>query len=143
VVTADVLTATSPGGIGDDAAGSHAAASVAKVNVLNGVVTCDLVVAMTSSHSDGRAATSSPDGSTLLGLAVAGVPMGDVLPAPNTSIPVPGVGTVVLNEQVPTGDGISTSGLQLNMIHVYLGGLAPGEVVVGSARSEAGFAPTP
>jgi hypothetical protein len=44
----------------------------------------------------------------------------------------------VLNEQVRSGDGVSTSGLRVNMIHVYLKNLlggSAGEIVVGSAKS--------
>jgi hypothetical protein len=143
LVSTGLVTVTSPGGVGDQAAGSEATTTVSKVSVLDGVVSCDLVVAMSSSRSDGHTARSSADGSTFLGLTVAGTAMGDVLPAPNTRIPVPGVGTVVLNEQVASGDGVTTSGLQVNMIHVLLAGAVAGDLVVGSARSGAGYTATP
>jgi len=69
---------------------------------------------------------------------------------------LPGVGYVVLNEQIPTGDGVTSSGLTVNMIHVYLqsitggivdpltgqgiGGITTttGEIIVGSATSSVG-----
>jgi len=78
---------------------------------------------------------------------------GDSPIAPNMNISLPGVGYVVLNEQVPSGDGVSSSGLTVNMIHVYLqnlvGGIlnpltgqiiggtlqTTGEIIVGSATS--------
>jgi len=57
----------------------------------------------------------------------------------------------VLNEQIPSGDGVTSSALTVNMIHVYLQSLTggtctllgclpgvlttTGEIVVGSASS--------
>src|SRR5207244_152947 len=88
-------------------------------------------------------------------LAIAGVGSlsGDSPIAPNMNISLPGVGYVVLNEQIPSGDGVSSTGLTVNMIHVYLqnlvGGIlnpltgqiiggslqTTGEIIVGSATS--------
>ena len=72
---------------------------------------------------------------------VKGVSYGDASPAPNTQVSLPGVGYVVLNEQVPTGDGVHTTGLTVNMIHVYLInqvlGTPGGDIVVGVATSAA------
>jgi hypothetical protein len=57
------------------------------------------------------------------------------------------VGYVLLNEQRPTGDGVTTSGLTVNMIHVVLqqpilgllgqvvGYQTVGNIIVGSATS--------
>src|SRR3989475_708055 len=50
-----------------------------------------------------------------------------------------GVGYVLLNEQIPSGDGVTSSGLTVNMIHVVLldalTGAQTGEIIVGSATS--------
>ena len=60
---------------------------------------------------------------------------------PNTQVSLPGVGYVVLNEQIPTGDGVHATGLTVNMIHVYLTdpilGTPAGEIVIGAAKSAA------
>ena len=62
-------------------------------------------------------------------------------PAPNTRMDLPGVGYVVFNEQIPTGDGVTSSGITVNMIHVVLQQLGlfgyetTGEIIVGSASS--------
>src|SRR2546427_118561 len=52
-----------------------------------------------------------------------------------------GRGDVVLNEQIPAGDGVRSTGLTVNMIHVYLTapvlGTPAGEIVIGAARSAA------
>ncbi len=62
--------------------------------------------------------------------------------APNTTLALPGVGYVILNEQIPTGDGVTTTGITVNMIHVVLQnaltGVQTGEIIVGSATSAVG-----
>ena len=76
--------------------------------------------------------------------------------SPNTRVDLPGVGYAILNEQVPAGDGVTSAGLTVNMIHVYLqslvGGIlnpltglisggslqTTGEIIVGSAASSVG-----
>src|SRR6266513_1876344 len=104
-----------------------------------------------------KRARSDAAGSTLTNLTVAGQSFsGDQAVAPNTNVNLPGVGYVVLNEQIPTGDGVTSSGLTVNMIHVYLqslvGGIlnpitgqilggalqTTGEIIVGSATSSVG-----
>jgi len=95
-----------------------------------------------ASYVNQQAAGSGADGSTLLDLVVNGVPLAGT-PPPNTRIDLAGVGYVVLNEQTPTGNGVTTSGISVNMIHVVLRnaltGLTTGEIVVGSATSAAAF----
>src|SRR2546427_507414 len=62
----------------------------------------------------------------------------DELPAPNTRVSLPGVGYVVLNEQIASGG----AGITVNMIHVVLQnaltGLTTGEIIVASAFSSVG-----
>jgi hypothetical protein len=70
------------------------------------------------------------------------VTVGDAAVAPNTQLALPGVGYVVLNEQTVSGDGVTTTGITVNMIHVVLQdaltGAKTGEIVVGSATSLVG-----
>ncbi len=65
----------------------------------------------------------------------------DGVPASNTRVELPGVGYVVLNEQISSGDGVRSTGLTVNMIHVYLvdplTGAPGGEIVVAAATSTA------
>jgi len=100
------------------------------------------VVGLAWSYVNQQGAGSGVDGSTLIGLVINGVPL-DGLPAPNTRIGLPGVGYVVLNEQTPTGNGVTTSGITVHMIRVVLQnaltGLTTGEIVVGSASSAVGY----
>jgi len=122
------------------------------VNLLNGLITADAVLAFASSAVENGTASSNAEGSQLANLVVNGVAMPTDV-APNTRMDLPGVGYVVLNEQIPSGDGVTNSGMTVNMIHVYLqsltgGGCTPlgcvpgvptttGEIVVGSASSSA------
>src|SRR5437773_4011430 len=151
-LSSDFLNSITSGQLGTTESGAQSTASAASVNILNGLITADEVVAnvMSSVIQDG--AFSNADGSTFTNLTVAGQSLsGDQAVAPNTNVSLPGVGYVVLNEQIPTGDGVTSSGLTVNMIHVYLpsltgGGCAilgclpgvlttTGEIIVGSATS--------
>src|SRR5437867_2878474 len=156
-LSSDFLNSITSGEIGTAEAGAQSTSSAASVNILNGLITADEVVANVTSTAGQSGAFSDAAGSTFTNLTVAGRSLsGDQLAAPNTNVSLPGVGYVVLNEQVPTGDGVTSSGLTLNMIHVYLqslvGGIlnpltglisggslqTTGEIIVGSATSSVG-----
>lgn len=134
------LTSITTGQIDESRAFVTASAAAANVNVLNGLITAKAVLALATSYANGTKAASEADGSTLLDLVVAGVSYADGAPAPNTRVELPGVGYVVLNEQIQSGDGLHASSLTVNMIHVYLvdpvTGSA-GEIIVGAAKSSA------
>jgi len=116
-------------------------AEAADVNILNGLIVAKAVMALATSYANGTSAQSESDGSTLLDLMIAGVSYADGVPASNTRVELPGVGYVVLNEQISSGDGVRSTGLTVNMIHVYLVDPltdAPGgEIVVAAATSTA------
>jgi len=139
------LGVVTTGSIGPSTASAQSSASVENVNLLNGLVTSRIVVAMSSSTADGSTATSTSEGSTLIGLSINGSPPTDVTPPPNTRISLPGV-TVILNEQIFEGDGVHTSALTVNMIHVVLNdptGTITGDIIVASAHSDVNFVPAP
>jgi hypothetical protein len=138
-VRVDALTTMTTGATHVAASTAQSTAHLVNVNVLNGVITAQTVIAATSSWVSGAAGRNTL-GSTFTNLAVNGVPVGsgDHLPAPNTRVDLPGVGYVVLNEQIASG----ASGITVNMIHVVLRdaltGLTIGDIIVGSASSSAG-----
>jgi len=136
------LPVITTGAIGGSKASAQSSATVENLNILSGLITAQLVVSISSSSADGSAASSNAKGSTLLGLSVNGVPMGDVTPAPNTTIDIPGVGTVILNEQISGGDGVHSTALTVQMIHVVLNGTTTADVIVASAHSDVNFTPT-
>jgi hypothetical protein len=137
------LEVVTTGSIGPATASAQSTATVELVNLLNGLVTAQLVVAMSSSTADGSTATSTAQGSTIIGLTINGTTFGDVTPPPNTEIPILGIGTVILNQQIRGGDGVQTSALTVNMIHVVLNGEITGDIIVASAHSDVNFVPTP
>lgn len=89
----------------------QASADVHNVNVLGGLITATRANAVAASAAMATAVSSS-DMTTFVGLQVAGLP---VLfnPAPNTTLSLPGVGSVTLNEL-----STQTSGANFTMIVV-------------------------
>ncbi len=140
-LSAEGLASITTGQLDQALVSATTTAEAAKVRVLDGLITADAVLAVATSYANGVAAASEANGSALVGLVVNDLTYGDVPPAPNTRVNLPGVGYVVLNEQIPTGDGVHTTGLMVNMIHVYLIdsvlGTLTGEIVVGAAQSAA------
>ena len=137
------LGVVTTGSIGPGTASAQSSATVEGASLLNGLVTATLVVAMSSSTADGSTATSTSAGSTLIGLSINGSSPADVTPPPNTRISIPG-GTVILNEQIASGDGVHTSALTVNTIHIVLTdalGTITGDIIVASAHSDVNFVP--
>lgn len=140
-VDARWLKAITTGAADDAASSAQSTSELEQVNVLGGVITADIVTAVASSYRNAGGMASDATGSGFVNLVVNGVTLATDV-APNTRIDLPGVGYAVLNEQRPTGDGVSTSGITVNMIHVYLQGVSvlgvattTGEIIVGSANS--------
>jgi len=137
------LGVVTTGSIGPNTASAQSSATVEQVNLLNGIVAAQLVVAMSGSTANGSTATSTSEGSTLIGLSINGSPPTDMAPSPNTRISIPGA-IVILNEQIASGDGVHTSALTVNMIHVVLNGptgTITGDIIVASAHSDVNFVP--
>jgi len=135
------LTSVTTGQIDQGLVSVTASAEAADVNILNGLIVAKAVLALATSHANGTSAGSEANGSTLLNLVIGGVSYADGAPAPNTRVALPGVGYVVLNEQISSGDGVHSTSLTVIMIHVYLvnalTGATAGEIVVGAATSTA------
>jgi hypothetical protein len=118
---------------------STTTADVHGISLLAGLITSDEVTAVSATTHDSGGFHVSAAGSSLVNLVVAGVPI-LVVPPPNTTIPLPGVGSVVLNEQIQH-IGATAASLTVNMIHLTitasLPGIAPGtQVVVAHATSD-------
>lgn len=135
------LTSITSGQVDQGLVSVSATAEAADVNILNGLIAAKAVLALATSYANGTTAASESDGSTLLNLVIAGVSYADGAPAANTRVDLPGVGYVVLNEQISSGDLVHSTSLTVNMIHVYLidslSGASAGEIVVGAATSTA------
>ena len=85
-----------------------------------------LVKSAATSLADSTGARSSAAGTKLVGLVVGGTPF-DVTPPPNTVITLPGIGVVILNEQVcdsgaalPSCTGSAHSGLTVRAVRLVI-----------------------
>src|SRR5258708_1873871 len=99
-----------------------------------------------NSSSGGGKSSSDARGTSLLGLSVGGMSVGDN-PPPNTTILVPGIGSVTFNEQtcngggVPPCSGATSSGIRVRAIHLIvdnpnsLGVSLGADVIVGEAHA--------
>ncbi len=116
---------------------------------VNGVCTVSAyaIISQANSASGGGKSSSDAQGTSLLGLSVGGMSVGDN-PPPNTTILVPGIGSVTLNEQtcdgggVPPCSGTTSSGIRVRAIHVIvnnpnaLGVPQAADVIVGEAHAD-------
>jgi len=120
-------------------ANASATSNIANVSLVAGLISADAVTAASTTFVSNHQILYSSAGSGFVNLNVAGIPIIG-LPQPNTTIPLVGLGRVVLNEQITKSLPISFQ-LQVNMIHVYvtlpnLLGIPLGtEIIVGSALS--------
>lgn len=144
------LKAVTTGAVDNPVSSAQSTSELENVSVLSGLITADVVTAIASSYRNASGAASDAEGSSFVNLVVNGVSVTTDV-APNTRVDLPGVGYVLLNEQRRAGDGVTSSGMTVNMIHVYLQSLigggctllgctpgvltTTGEIVVGSAKS--------
>ncbi len=119
---------------------SRANSTVEGVNILNGLITASKIVTVANSVGTATDAASNENGSAIAGLVVDGIPI-SALPAPNTTVSLPGLGYVVLNEESIYNSPNATSA-NINMLHVYItqsnssAGVSNGtDIVVGHASS--------
>jgi hypothetical protein len=139
VASAGPLSVTTAGSAAPGLATAQSTSVIEHLNVLAGLITADRVTAQVTSTSDGVTA-SSVSSSTVSNLRVNGTDYGSTTPVPNTAISIPGVATIILNEQVPSGNGTTGTGLTVNLVRVTLLSLlgAPvGEIIVAHAASSA------
>jgi uncharacterized repeat protein (TIGR01451 family) len=149
IVQGSVVSSSTTGTVTPTSSTSTSIASVGdgkkanSVSVLNGLITAKLLISQANSTATATSATSNATGTQFLGLTVAGVAI--TLPvAPNTVIPLLGLGYVILNEQIPETGSPGHTGLTVRAIdvHVTLANLGLGigaDVIVDEAHSDATF----
>jgi hypothetical protein len=105
------------------------------------------ITSQSNSASSGGKSSSDAGGTSLVGLAVGGMGMSDN-PPPNTTILIPGIGSVTLNEQTcdgggaPPCSGSTSSGIRVRAIHLIVDnpnalGLPQGaNIIVGEAHAD-------
>jgi len=118
---------------------AEATADVVSVSLLGGLISAQELKAVSTTTLNSNGFQLSSAGTTFTNLVVAGVPILGT-PAPNTQIPLAGLGYIVLNEQIPFTN--NTEGqMTVNMLHVTINvqnplGIPVGtDVVIGSASS--------
>jgi hypothetical protein len=135
LVGAGTSVSDSAGQVLTSSSTSSSFAQVQNVCVLptGGVCTVAATAIRSQANSTSGGGTSSSDagGTSLLGVSVMGGPPMTASPSPNTTILVPGIGSVTLNEQtcdgggVPAGtpprcSGTTSSGITVRAIHVIV-----------------------
>lgn len=134
-------------------AGVTSSSTIQGVNVLGGLITATALKAQANSSASAGSATSDENGSDLAGLVVAGVAISQT-PAENTTITLPGLGYVTLNEvkendNVVKANGSRITSITVHMIDVHvttantLGAAVGTEIVVGNAYSALDIPPAP
>ncbi|MDF2180930.1 choice-of-anchor P family protein [Neptuniibacter sp. CAU 1671] len=130
------------GGVGPEKGGVVSYSVVEDLNILEGLITADAVLAMCDSAFDENGARIDMSGSLLANLQVGGIAI-TAVPAPNTVINLD-LAQVILNEQVITGPGEGT----VNLIHVkllrdrdnllgaLLGSIVGGDIIISSATCQ-------
>ena len=110
-------------------------------------VFASVIASQANSASGGGKSSSDAAGTNLLGLAVAGMGVSDN-PPPNTTILIPGIGSVTLNEQTcdrggaPPCSGSTSSGIRVRAIHLIidnpnaLGIPQSADIIVGEAHAD-------
>ena len=159
-VSAEASVSDSSGALGPTQSTASSLAQATGVCLLPTATGCTisatLVKAQSNSTADASAASSSDDPTELVGLVVMGTPVSGA-PPPNTVIELPGIGFVILNEQICDNNGTLVnncsdgtapghSGLTVRDIHVVATvpdnslGLTPGtEIILSEAHSDAAF----
>lgn len=109
------------------------------VGLLGGLIQVNALQAVATSTLRNGQSTGSADGSGFSGLTIAGISVPADLP-PNTSLPIPLIGTVTVNEQTVQNDGsVNVNGLHIKVTTANLLGLPVGaELIVAYASASAG-----
>jgi hypothetical protein len=108
-------------------------AQAATLSAAGGAVKANLVGTSCRIDSAGNTTgTSSFAALTVLGNSVS------ASPPPNTTVPLPGVGTLTLNEQTSTASPGGLRSITINAIHLHLAGtLGSGDIIVSQSRCTA------
>jgi hypothetical protein len=119
---------------------AQAHSTIQGVSLLKGLIKASEIVTVSNSVGTATGATSNENGSKITGLTVAGIPISS-LPAPNTKLTLPGLGYVILNEQIGPYNSANVSSDNINMIDIHISyansmNIASGaDILVGHASS--------
>ena len=132
VLTAGVATVSTEGALGT-AGFSRSSAQLLTVNVLNGTITADAVSSQCAIDSSGTTTGSS----SLVNANATGVGPLSASPPANTTLTIPLVGTLILNEQTTTTGPGGNRSITVNAVHLHLTGLLSGDIILSQSRCTA------
>ncbi len=132
------ITNTAFGGTQGKASVASTSSTASNVSLLAGLVTATSIAAFAQESSTGGMDTPSTAGSGFAGLAIGGVPVDPNTP-PNTSLSLPGIGNVIINEQLLAAkSAVQVNGLHITVTQQNILGLAVGaQVIVAHAAAVA------
>ncbi len=115
------------------------------LNLLDGLITAGAARAVATTVADDTGVRSNDNGTEFKSLVVNGTAIAPNVD-PNTQIPLPGIGYVVLREET-TADGKDRGHINVNMIHLVVEKANPflpvgAEIIVAHAASSFGSTPT-
>lgn len=119
---------TAQGTVTSTRASGELASRVQNVNLLNGLIKADSVIADVQALKSGSAVSFSNSGSSLVNLMVAGRPISATV-APNTRIALPGIGTLWLRRVIKTTSSIDVRMIEIEVDQANPFGLTPGSVL--------------
>jgi hypothetical protein len=114
VVTVGLEKETATGGPDNGAYVARTTSKFTNVSLLGGLVTADALNAVAQASRTGDTTTTSTTGSGINNLSIAGIPI-SLTTAPNATLPIPGVGYLVANEQKSGKTSVS-----VNALHLYV-----------------------
>jgi hypothetical protein len=143
VLDTGTVTATTSGVLLPGNGSATSSAVVQSADLLGGVIHADVVQAKASCTGNGSVASCTAAGTTVVSLSILGGLPVNVLAPPNTAVPLLGIGTLFLNEQIAGGNGTTTASLTVNVIHLHVANLllGTGDIVVASAHAGVDVSP--
>ncbi len=109
---------------------SRITSSVDSLNLLNGLVTAGKVTAVAQEAVKNGVRSRLTMGSGLSGLKILGITQPNQIP-PNTRRELPGIGHVILNEQIVPSKDVNAP-VQVNGVHLFVNQANPLKLAVGS-----------
>jgi len=128
LLSAGVLTvSTSSSRLGSHTSTANSSASTANVKLGSGQLTATVIKSSCTASGPGSTGSTTILGTNLPGLSAN--------PAPNTTIAVPGLGSVTFNEQIRSNSPGRSTSITVNAIHVHLANmLAAGDIIISHSR---------
>ncbi len=141
IISTGIITDTSTGVVGASSTTAMSTSTVNDVNILNGFITADTIVSKATSTGNSASVSSSGAGSQINNLKIGTTLFAESEFQPNTQIPVtttvtalitvglvqvpvdiPVSGMVTLNGQIVSGNGTTTTNLQVTQLALTLSG---------------------